>query len=231
MKVLSSLITAAVVARASALTQDEKLRLLRRAVPLSSRKLNNNNNNAAAAITSAESIQFNACVSLTALPEDQDQEFIASSDEMKTLFEQGDIVSQTSVVLFSICTTGSCTGSDEGLYVTDLGSYMQLTGYRPQKTFDYCEVCKESQDYCEYVSDMTGQCLPCDRSTFAILSLTASHSSACLAGRWTRETMPPPLQLPLPLPLTTLGQMRRQQRETTLPPRTDKTPLPKAADA
>lgn len=152
MKVLSSLITAAVVAGASALTQEEKLRLLRRAVPLSSRKLQDNG----AAITSAESIQFNACVSLTALPEDEDQEFIASSDEMKTLFEQGDIVSQTSVVLFSICTTGSCTGSDEDLYVTDLGSYMQLTGYRPQKTFDYCEACKESQDYCEYVFSRTG---------------------------------------------------------------------------
>jgi hypothetical protein len=147
MKVLSSLITAAIVAKASALTHDEKLRLLRRAVPLNTRKLQENNGGAY--ITSAESIQFNACVSLTALPENEDQEFIASSDEMKTLFEQGDIVSQTSVVLFSICTTGSCSGSDEDLYVTDLGSYMQLTGYRPQKTFDYCEACQQSQDYCE----------------------------------------------------------------------------------
>jgi hypothetical protein len=151
MKVLSSLITAAVVAQAAALTKEEQLRLLRKAKPLSARKLQENN--AGAYVTTADSIKFNACVSLTALPEQGDQEFIASSDYMKGLFEAGDIVSQTSAVLFSICATADCSTdtSEENLYVTDLGSFMQLTGYRPQKTFDYCEACKQSQDYCAYV--------------------------------------------------------------------------------
>jgi hypothetical protein len=147
MKVLSSLITAAVVAQAAALTKDEQLRLLRKAKPFSARKLQENNGY----VTTSDSIKFNACVSLTALPEQEDQETIAASDNLKSLFEAGDIVSQTSVVLFGVCATADCSTdtSEDNLYVTDLGSYMQLTGYRPQKTFDYCEACKQSQDYCE----------------------------------------------------------------------------------
>lgn len=146
------MLTSAIVAKATtALSPEEKLRLLRKAVPFKAggRQLQDNNGNSY--LTATDSIQFNSCVSLTAMPEEEDQEFIASSDDMKTLFENGDIVSQKSVVLFSICAADQCSyEAEDNLFVTDLDAYLQLTSYQPQKTFDYCEACQEAEQWCLY---------------------------------------------------------------------------------
>lgn len=147
-----SLLSAAMMAKALALSVDEKLRLLDRAIPLGKaakatgrgRRLDQE-----IQITAYESIQFDACVSLTTQLSEEMQEQIAYYNDLLNAYQEGEIVSQKSFVLFNICQTEYCVyDAEDNLYMIDLASYMQLTGYRPQKTMDYCEACEQAQDWC-----------------------------------------------------------------------------------
>jgi len=135
------------VAEAAALSQTEKLRLVEKAIPVGkaagARKLDQG-----LSITAYDSIQFNSCVSLSMVPGEEVQEQIAYSNEFSTDFQNGDLVSQKSYVLFNLCKTEYCDYDAEHLYMVELGEYMQLVGYRPQKTLDYCEACQEAEEWC-----------------------------------------------------------------------------------
>lgn len=144
MRFLSAVVAAAVMAKSMAMDAETKLRMLSKAIPFKGRTLDDG-----WSITAYDSIQFNACLSLTTQLDDEMQQTLSYSSDLIALWEAGSIVSQKSVVLFSICKTEYCSyEAEDQLYVVDLPTYMQLAGYRPQKTMDYCEACQEAMDWC-----------------------------------------------------------------------------------
>jgi len=152
MKLLSSLLSSAVLAKAvAALTVDEKIRLLDRAIPVgkSAREMSHRKLDQGLQITAYDSIQFNSCVSMKTQLDEEMQQQIAYYNDLLQSYQNGQIVSQKSFVLFSICQTDYCSyEAEDNLYMIDLATYMGLTGYRPQKTMDYCDACEQAQNWC-----------------------------------------------------------------------------------
>lgn len=146
MKFAASILTA-LVASASALSLEKRMQLLEKATPLGkNRKLEENQG---FQITAYDSIQFNSCISLETQLSDEMKQTLSYSSDLLALWESGDIVSQKSVVLFSVCKTEYCSyKAEDNLYVVPLADYMALTQYRPQKQLDYCEACEQAYDWC-----------------------------------------------------------------------------------
>lgn len=128
----------------SAVTAFDKQSLLRKAVKVGSgRRLEQG-----AQVTSAHSIKFNQCLSLSVEPQDMDT--LTSEDNIGYAMD-GLIASQKSYVLFNVCETEYCSyaADDDNLYMVDLATYMQaVMEYLPTRKANYCDACQESYDTC-----------------------------------------------------------------------------------
>lgn len=131
--------------------------LLSKAVPVTrSGELDRRRLNDELSVTIYDSILFNSCLTLTTSLTDKVMETLQNDATLYGYWQSKQIVTTHSYVLFSICQTGNCTSSsDDELLVVDLESYMNLAGYRPDKTLDYCEACVNSENYCLYTQYQT----------------------------------------------------------------------------
>jgi hypothetical protein len=100
-------------------------------------------------LTSAYSFQFDTCVSLTTEPDDAGQ--IIFDATLEIYATKGEIVPQTSFVLFNVCKTKYCDyyEADDNLYMIDVGTYMSsIADFYVQRRKEYCTACKNSLQYC-----------------------------------------------------------------------------------
>jgi hypothetical protein len=143
MKFLSLALFALVAGFAEAKKVLDKQKLLRAAIPVDR---NGQRRLADYEITYEYSIQFNQCLSLSTEPADE----TIFGDSYIAYTKAGQIIPQTSYVLFNVCLTGSCTyGADDNLWMVSLGSYLEsMLDYLPEVENRYCEVCQAAEASC-----------------------------------------------------------------------------------
>ena len=100
-------------------------------------------------LTSAHSIQFTRCASLTMQAPDEEIMF----GDFAEYTQEGRVVAEKSYVIFTVCETENCAyfeENEEATFMVDLASYMaSMTPYLPTQRANYCQACEEAQEWCE----------------------------------------------------------------------------------
>lgn len=150
MKFVAALVAALLVADVAGVKLNKAL-LLRNAVPVDkhgNRRLADDN--AAFEISAAYSIQFNQCISLSTEPANSDVMF---GEDTLEYTQKGEIISQTSYVVFNVCKTQYCSyAAEDNMYMVDLAGYMDaMLKFVPNENEQYCKACEEAYEWCTYV--------------------------------------------------------------------------------
>lgn len=101
-------------------------------------------------LSSAYSLQFDTCVSLTTEPSEDGG--VIFDDALIKYTSDGYIVPQKSYVLFSVCKTAYCDyyAKDDNLYMIDLATYMgAISEFYQEREESYCSACVDSYNYCK----------------------------------------------------------------------------------
>lgn len=99
-------------------------------------------------VTSAYSLQFNKCLSLTLEPSDED---ILFNENLIQYTSKHAIVAQKSYILFNVCETTYCEyyADDDNLYMIDVDTYMSsITEFFEERQENYCQACVDAYGYC-----------------------------------------------------------------------------------
>lgn len=154
MKFLAFLLPSLALARVSSITKEmlnsiDHKKLLKNAIPVDNnmvpRKLEDTFQ-----LSSAMSVQFNSCVSLSVEPSYQAQQ-VLYNQKYYNYASSGSFVTQKSYVLFNACETNYCTyaADDYNLFLVDLETYLQaLLPYYATKKKNYCSACSASGYEC-----------------------------------------------------------------------------------
>lgn len=159
--------------------------LLRKAMPVD-RQGRPRQLTAVTSINASVSIQFDKCVSLKTELSDAMETTIGEDSTLLGYWKDGQISTEQSYVLFGICLTKYCTyKTNTNLYMVDLPTWLELAGYRPQKTVDYCTACNNALSYCESLSSSSSsyyggrELISRDLTTYGYVNCTTCGDLGC----------------------------------------------------
>ena len=97
-------------------------------------------------LSSGYSIKFNQCVSLRTEPYNDE---ILFSQSLLAYTAKGQVVSQKSYVLFTVCETKYCSYEEDNTFMVDIDTYMAAISelYEDMKE-NYCDACQSSVNFC-----------------------------------------------------------------------------------
>ena len=117
--------------------------LMEKAIPYGhSRKLEQG----AFEISGKHSIQFSTCIDLTV----KDKDLL--SEDLVSYTKSGQLVAEKSYILFEVCETDNCyyqAHDSKSTFLVDAPTFVQaLATYIPTQYENYCQGCRENEDYC-----------------------------------------------------------------------------------